>query len=175
MVDLSVKLCTLCATGRAGNEEFLHSPKRMLSYRFQILRPLLILWQLILPVSAPWLHSCVETGCTTACGLSLSEVGSHQPGETQGRHSCACCFHQAQQTSSDSSDQSSPAKKPHDCSNCAVCRAIAAPRTPVAIVVLALTSQTVCSIVKPDCANPSPGFGLPPQCRAPPVCNLRRA
>lgn len=159
------------STGRARNPEFLRSPESMFPYCFRILSPLLILWQLILPCSAPWLHNCFEDVCAEACGQSLGKVGSPQREETvKGNHSCSCRFHQADEKPSDHSDQSAPAKKPHDCSSCAVCQALAAPRTLASMVVLAFTEQTVCSIVNPDCADPLLGFGLPPQCRAPPVC-----
>ena len=156
-------------TGRARNPEFLRSPESMFPYCFRILTPLLILWQLILPISAPWLHSCEDVCCASACEQSHSSVRLQQRAEAvRVQHSCPCRFHQADQNSSHSSDEQAPSKKPHDCSSCAVCQALAAPRTLVAMVVLALVEEVVCSVVVPDCADPLLGFGLPPQCRAPP-------
>ena len=141
----------------------------MFSYCFRILTPLLILWQLILPVSAPWLHSCEDVCCASACEQSHSSVRlQHCAEAVRVQHSCPCRFHLVDQNSSHSSDEQAPSKKPHDCSSCAVCQALTAPRTLVAMVEMASTEQAVSSILVADCADPLLGFGLPPQCRAPP-------
>lgn len=138
---------------------------------FQILTPLLILWQLIIPCSAPWLHTCIEGSCAqTSCEeASGSLFLNAQVSTSQSKHSCTCSHHakNAPQTKPDSNEQ--PPSKSHDCSNCAVCQAIAAPRTLVAIVSLEASVEIMEAIVLADCSNPLLGFDLPTRCRAPPA------
>lgn len=141
---------------------------------FQILTPLLILWQLLLPCSAPWLHICIEDACAEAkCEESPGVSGRKtQASATPSGHSCSCSHHakNSPQSLPDSREQC-PARS-HDCSNCAVCQALAAPRTLVAIVSLEASVEFMEALVFADCSDPLLGFALPTRCRAPPATDL---
>ena len=156
----------------SGREfSFSRCPESMFQSCFQILTPLLILWQLILPCSAPWLHTCIEGSCAqTNCEESSGSFGLKA--QASAKHSCACAHHakNSPQSHHDSKEQS-PAKS-HDCSNCAVCQAIAAPRTLVAIVSLEASVEIMEVLVFADCSDPLLGFDLPTRCRAPPAAEL---
>jgi hypothetical protein len=173
-IDLRLTSGTIRTTGRAGSSVFSRCPESMSKSCFQILTPLLILWQLILPCSAPWLHTCIEDCCAqTKCEETSDSSGLKTPASaTHSRHSCACAHHakNSPQSNQDSNEQA-PAKS-HDCSNCAVCQAIAAPRTLVAIVSLEASVEIMEALVFADCSDPLLGFDLPTRCRAPPAANL---
>jgi hypothetical protein len=138
---------------------------------FQILTQLLILWQLILPCSAPWLHICVEGNCARAKCKEFpgSSALKSQASATHPKHSCACAHHAKNSPQSNHNSKEQPPSKAHDCSNCAVCQAIAAPRTLVAIVSLEASVEVMEALVFADCSDPLLGFGLPTRCRAPPA------
>ncbi len=159
----------------SGREfSFSRCPESMSQYCFQILTPLLILWQLLLPCSAPWLHICIKgrcarTNCEEPRGSSALKT---QTSATPSKHSCACAHHVkiASKSSQDSKEQ--PPAKPHDCSNCAVCQAIAAPRTLVAIVSLEASVEIMEALVFADGSDPLLGFELTTRCREPPAADL---
>ena len=158
------------ATGRARScIFFLLGPESMHPRRFQILSLLLISWQLLVPSGAPWLHTLIDGGCSAV----TSEKGrSEGIGEKHSHVLSACCHvhHSATGPHSHSHDSSDPTEnKPHDCSNCAICQAIAAPRIVADFVVLPVTIDRIEALSVADCADPLLGFGLPPQCRAPPA------
>ena len=145
----------------------------MFHHRFRILTSLLILWQLLLPLSAPWLHACADSCCAADHGDDASLSDSNHTGSKSaaGSRLCRCDFHRASSGPNDSkrsTDEHSPEQKQHDCSNCSICQAISAPRILVAMVEVATSEQFISSLPVPDCADPLLGFGLPPQCRAPP-------
>ena len=150
-------------TGRARScVSFLLGPESMRQYRFQILTWLLILWQLLLPTGAPWLHTVVDGSC---CASS----NSHDT-------STACCHHRHSNHAESKcggltgEDREVPHDSaPHDCSNCAICQAISTPRVLALLIELPVFSEQTGLVSVSTCADPMLGFGLPPQCRAPPV------
>ena len=146
----------------------------MSSSCFQILAPLLILWQLILPCSAPWLHTCIEEYCAAAKCDESSDASSLnvQASPTHSKHSCACSHHPKNAPQSNENSNKQPPAKSHDCSNCAVCQAIAAPRTLVAIVSLEASVEIMEALILADCSDPLLGFDLPTRCRAPPATGV---
>jgi len=134
---------------------------------FRILTPLLILWQLILPCCAKWLHG----SSVACCALTVSGDACHSAGgdaKPHSKRSCSCSRHGAELPQSDPDSQERQ-QKPHDCSNCAVCQAIAAPRTLATIVALEASGQIAEALIVADCSDPLLGFDLPTRCRAPPV------
>jgi len=141
----------------------LYGPESMLPHSTQKFAWLLILWQLLLPSGAPWLHTVVDGSCCAS-----SDVQNASP-------TCSCCHHStgshahASSEGQKSSDSKRSDEKPHDCSNCAICQAIAAPRVLVVLVELPKISEFTGVIETPECRDPRLGFGLPLQCRAPPV------
>lgn len=140
----------------------LHGPESMLLHRTQNLTWLLILWQLLLPSGAPWLHTVVDDSCCAS-----SDAQNTPP-------TCSCHHHSPAKRSTTaggqgSSDSKESDEKPHDCSKCAICQAIAAPRVLVVLVELPKVSEITGVIETPECRNPLLGFCLPLQCRAPPV------
>ncbi len=148
----------------------------MFHNRFRILTSLLILWQLLLTLSASWLHPCAVELCAAAgCGDDTSASDSNHAGSSTSVVSrlCRCELHRASSGvngSKKSTEEHSPGQKKHDCSNCAICQAIFAPRLLVAMVEVATSDQFISALPVPDCADPMLGFGLPTQCRAPPCC-----
>ena len=137
----------------------------MLPHRTQILTWLLILWQLLLPSSAPWLHSAVDESCCTAEAEQHFETAC-----CQHRHSHDAQHYHANDCISqkDKDGQSPSDSTPHDCSNCAICQAISAPRVIVALVELPTIAEQTSVVETRKCADPLLGFCLPLQCRAPP-------
>lgn len=137
---------------------------------FRIFTSLLILWQLILSCSAPWLHSCIQGCCVAAeCEKPCDSARLvARVSLTRVKQVCSCLHHakSAPKNAPESRDQR-PAKS-HDCSNCAVCQAIAAPRTLVAIVSLEASVETSEALAFTDCSDPLIGFDLATRCRAPP-------
>jgi hypothetical protein len=158
------------ATGRARScTFFLLGPESMHPRRFQILSWLLISWQLLVPSGAPWLHTLIDGGCSAeTCETGRSEGIGDQHSHVHS--ACRHAHHSATGPHSHSHGSSDPAKnKTHDCSNCAVCQAIAAPRIVCHFVVLPVTIDRIEILSIAHCADPLLGFGLPPQCRAPPA------
>jgi hypothetical protein len=156
------------STGRARSFRFLilHGPESMLPHRTQNLTWLLIVWQLLLPSGAPWLHTVVDGSCCTAEAKQHSET------------TCSCRHHSADShrhaegicgSDPDPDGQLPSDSTPHDCSNCAICQAIYAPRVLVAVVELPKIAERNGVIETPECADPLLGFCLPLQCRAPPA------
>lgn len=140
---------------------------------FQLLSWLLISWQLLLPSGAPWLHTVIEVGgCTDSCSVAKAGIAKDSE-STKTPHSHAGCSHPhhvGETSHSHSESESNPEPNaPHDCSNCAVCQAIAAPRMLAAVVVLRVEIEQIEVVSIAECADPLLGFGLPLQCRAPPV------
>ena len=173
-IDLCSTSATIKLTGRAGSSLFSRCPESMSQYCFQILTPLLILWQLLLPCSAPWLHTCIQGWCAhTNCEEpSGSSALNAQASATPSKHSCACAHHAKSSPQSNRDSKEQPPAKSHDCSNCAVCQAIAAPRTLVAIVSLEASVEVMEALVFADGSDPLLGFELPARCRAPPAADL---
>ena len=143
--------------------------------RFQILISLQVALQLLIPAIAPWLHSFIECGgvqffTSTQESDSSATCSTHRP---QPRCLAGCCHDHSPAASSASADSShqNPVDQqpPHDCAHCAICQAIAAPRILASVVELSATPEQIVPLVVPVCADPLLGFGLPPQCRAPPA------
>lgn len=139
----------------------------MLPHRTQIFTWLLVLWLLLLPSGAPWLHTVVDISCcATSKAQSTSTKCCHHHhrdgGDSDG--TAKCVVPQAE-------DHGLPLRQPapHDCSNCPVCQAIAAPRVLALVVELTVFPERTELISVIECADPLLGFGLPLQCRAPPV------
>jgi hypothetical protein len=160
------------STGRArGLRFFLNGPGSMHKHRFQNLIKLLIALQLLLPSGAPWLHTLIDGSC---CAVGAH---SHRGPSPQDAHPSWCahtgCSHSHASHSADNpcGNPAEPAgdTTPHDCSDCPVCQAMAAPRMLALVVVLPLAVELIETLPLPDCADPLLGFGLPPQCRAPPA------
>lgn len=135
----------------------------MLPHCTQKLTWLLILWQLLLPSGAPWLHSNVDGSCCAS-----ADVENTPP-------TCSCRHHSSKSHTHASADgpTSSGSKQsdeaPHDCTNCAICQAIAAPRVLAVLIELPSVVEQTSVIETPECADPLLGFCLPLQCRAPPA------
>jgi hypothetical protein len=128
----------------------------------QFLGLMLACWQLVLPSSAPWLHSLTGDSC---CESGAAE--SAQPHV----HSHANCHHHHQKPANKAGGESSGPMpgSGHDCSECALCQAISAPRILTGPIDLPILSETAPLVVVAICADPQLGFGLPLQARAPPV------
>jgi hypothetical protein len=128
----------------------------------QFLGLMLACWQLVLPSSAPWLHSLMGDSCCTA----------DAPGPAQHHnHSHGPCHHHEQKLAENAGQETpepSPVKN-HDCSECALCQAISAPRILTGPIDLPTLSETAPFVAVAICANPQLGFGLQLQARAPPV------
>lgn len=139
----------------------------MLPHRTQNLTWLLILWQLLLPSGAPWLHPVVDGSCCTSSTEQHSETTCCHHHHSSRSH----CRAPADCSDSDKSvggeSPSNPA--PHDCANCAICQAISAPRVLVGLIELPKIVEQTGVIEMPSCADPLLGFCLPLQCRAPPA------
>ena len=123
---------------------------------------MLACWQLVLPSSAPWLHSLMGDFCCTG------EVANASPPHS---HSHGTCHHHAQKPP-EKGDEGSSERLPvttHDCSECALCQAISAPRILTGPIDLPTLSETASFVVVAICADPQLGFGLPLQARAPPL------
>ena len=138
----------------------------MLTHRAQNLTWLLILWQLLLPSGAPWLHTVVDGSCCTTAVEQHSETTCchhHHLNDSHRRAANDCRSHH------DHDGQSPSDSKPHDCSSCAICQAISAPRVLAALVELPKIAEQTGVIETPECADPLLGFCLPLQCRAPPA------
>jgi hypothetical protein len=142
----------------------------MFHHRFRILTPLLILWQLLILSSAQWLHTCQLDCCAVDSGeqWAIREQVDSCNSTALGSACCRCNAHRTALGSSEDDEEQTPEQKKHDCSNCSICQAISAPRILVSVVKLATSEQFISSIEDADCADPMLGFGLPPQCRAPP-------
>ena len=126
----------------------------------QFLGLMLACWQLVLPSSAPWLHSLMEDSCCV--GGATSSVHEHSHGK---------CHHHDQKPP-EKAGHEAPEGTPvshHDCSECALCQAISAPRILTGPIELPTLSETAPLVVVAICADPQLGFGLPLQARAPPV------
>ena len=137
---------------------------------FQILSWLLIFWQLLLPSGAPWLHLLMDGSCCTdACCVDIGIISAKLPETTSHSHSVCQHAHNDGQCSHSDSQNESESETPHDCSNCAVCQALAAPRILAPVVGLPVAGESIENPVVRECAGPLLGFGLPLQCRAPPV------
>lgn len=128
----------------------------------QFLGLMLACWQLVLPSSAPWLHSLLEDSC---CVSKASQ--SAQPHV----HSHAGCRHHGRQPAEPTDNESSEPLPvtTHDCSECALCQAISAPRILTGPVDLPTLTETVTFVAVSSCVDPQLGFGLPLQARAPPA------
>jgi hypothetical protein len=166
----------MCGTGRALSWFLiLLGPESMHPRRFQILISLQVALQLLIPAIAPWLHSFIECGGVQCCTSTKEPHRSAAPLTQPAATGClaGCCHDHAHETASSStrsSDQGQPDEQtPHDCAHCAICQAIAAPRILASVVELSTAPEQIVLLVAPGCADPMLGFGLPPQCRAPPV------
>jgi hypothetical protein len=139
----------------------------MLPHRTQNFTWLLILWQLLLPVGAPWLHTVVDGSCCTTSVEQRHETTCchHHRSDGAHRHPATDCSHSHEEPDGQSPFDS----KPHDCSNCAICQAISAPRVLVVLIELSKLVEQTGVIETPLCADPLLGFCLPLQCRAPPA------
>jgi hypothetical protein len=148
----------------------LHGPESMLPHRTQNFTWLLILWQLVLPLSAPCLHTLSGDGCANTCSSreTLVQASCDISQIAHGTRHIQCGCHCGTGNFRSPSEKSSPSRAPHDCSNCSICQAIAAPRTLATIVEIATSEHIIATIASISCADPMLGFGLPPQCRAPP-------
>ena len=160
-------------TGRARScVSFLLGPESMRQYRFQILTWLLILWQLLLPTGAPWLHTVVDGSCCAdSCGAHSSTTCQHSHSGCSYSHKHAGKRHGHSHVGHDcetEENESCPEPKPHDCANCEICQAIADPRLIALLTELPAASEEADLASVPECADRLLGFGLPPQCRAPP-------
>ena len=151
----------------AAYSTFFASRENMLKHCTQFATWTLLILQLLLPSSAAWLHAIDGGSCcvkidtkqvATSCGCHHHRGGSHQ-------HRATKCIDSPAPDGSDSPDDSAP----HDCANCAICQAIAAPRVLALNIDLPVLSEQTSTIFIPECADPLLGFGLPLQCRAPPV------
>ena len=147
----------------------------MQSRRFQILISLQVALQLLIPAIAPWLHSFVECGSVHCCTSTPAHdsVSTHRE-DAARQHCTAGCWHDhsaaAHKSPATLPGESHPDHQPpHDCAQCAICQAIAAPRILTAMVEISAVPEQIVPLVVPACADPLLGFGLPPQCRAPPV------
>lgn len=158
--------------GLGAFSRHLSGPGSMPQHRFQNLIRLLALLQLLLPSGSPWLHTVFDSACCE------SKVGCASPADVSlERTSCAhshshCCDHFSPQNGGNSGHghhHSDHDSRPHNCANCAVCQAIAAPRILSPVVVLPTLPEVFEALVVASCADPLLGFGLPPQCRAPPA------
>jgi hypothetical protein len=145
----------------------LYGPESMRPHRTQILTWLLILWQLLLPSGAPWLHTVVDGSCCTPSAEQHSETTCCHRHHSHGSHSHAAANCSGSRKSCGDQSPSDPA--PHDCSNCAICHAISAPRVLTVLIELPKLVEQTGVIETPQCADPLLGFCLPLQCRAPPV------
>ncbi len=128
----------------------------------QFLGLMLACWQLVLPASAPWLHSLMGDSCC---------VGDAAVSAQPHCHSHGTCHHHEQKPTENAGDES-PERRPvtsHDCSECALCQAISAPRILTGPIDLPILSETAPFFAVAVCADPQLGFGLPLQARAPPV------
>lgn len=126
----------------------------------QFLGLMLACWQLVLPSSAPWLHSLMEGNCCVD-----DTAGSEHD------HSHGTCHHHVHKPAETAGNQT-PERSPvthHDCSECALCQAISAPRILTGPIDLPTLSETAPFFAVAVCADPQLGFGLPLQARAPPV------
>jgi hypothetical protein len=127
----------------------------------QFLGLMLACWQLVLPSSAPWLHSLMGDSCC------VSEAVGAAPRHC---HSHGTCHHHDQRPG-ERAGQKSPEQHPvtsHDCSECALCQAISAPRILTGPIDLPTLSETAPFVAVAVCDDPQLGFGLPVQARAPP-------
>ena len=147
----------------------------MQTRRFQILILLLVALQLLIPAAAPWLHSIIECGAVHSCTSTpaFDSVSTHRH-ERARPHCAAGCCHEHSAVAGKLSTTSpgghhSDQEPPHDCSQCAICQAIAAPRILTSVVEISAAPEQIVPLIVPACADPLLGFGLPPQCRAPPV------
>jgi len=140
--------------------------------RFQILSWLLISWQLLIPSAAPWLHTLTD-GSVCADGRSVvkdSKLANSCEAVSQSHSGCSHSHRTCSHSHSGSESESEHAPNaPHDCSNCAVCQAIAAPRVLTTLLTLPVAVDRIEILSIAACSDPLLGFGLPPQCRAPPV------
>lgn len=143
----------------------------MQTRRFQILISLQVALQLLIPAIAPWLHSFIECGgvqCCTSTQESHLRAGSPTP-RSASRCLAGCCHDHPDDMAGSSGQGQSDEQAPHDCAHCAICQAIAAPRILVSVVELSAAPEQIVLLVVPPCADSMLGFGLPPQCRAPPA------
>ena|GEM_PF-800942 len=169
-IDLRKILTKILRTGRAGSVLSFCCPESMSRSCFRILTLLLILWQLFLPCSAPWSHSCLGVACAhTGCGTAAESSSSAVVKDARaGTHSCRCAFHGFSETPTEGDADEKSDREPHDCSSCALCQAIAAPRILASLVSLPSCEDLIEVLRVAECADPLLGFGLPPRCRAPP-------
>ena len=167
MIDFGRTSTTIQCTVRAWILKSIRSPESMFHHRFRILTPLLILWQTLLPLCAHSLHNCPESLCAGGfCVEGTRNDGSAD--HATGTGHCGCVFRRASGDSGERSEEQRPEREKHDCSCCSICHTIAAPRTLVTIVEVARSEHLVNLISVQDCSDHLLGFGLPPQCRAPP-------
>jgi hypothetical protein len=139
----------------------------MLPHRTQNFTWLLILWQLLLPSGAPWLHTVVDGSCCTPLSEQHSETTCCHHHHSTKSHCRAIA--DVTKTGKAGDGESSSDSAPHDCSNCAICQAISAPRVLVVLIELPKIVEQTGVIETPQCADPLLGFCLPLQCRAPPA------
>lgn len=160
----------ILGTGRARSRSSHRCPESMFKSCFRNFTPLLILWQLFLGCSAPWLHTVTVGTCAASTGHKRLQntCAPESPLTKKPGRSCGCGFQHRSEKPLENSAGDGPPEKPHDCSNCQVCQAIAAPRTLVTIVEVEACEYFFLSLDVAECADPMLGFGLPPQCRAPP-------
>ena len=158
-------------TAHWSGSEFLKfnllGPESMLKHRTQNFTWLLILWQLLLPSGAPWLHTVVDGSCCATPAEQHSETTCCHHHHSDGSHGHAATNCSNSRQEHDDQPPSDPA--PHDCSNCAICQAISAPRVLVLLTELPKIAEQTGVIETPECADPLLGFCLPLQCRAPPA------
>lgn len=167
MIDFGRTSTTIHCTGRARISRSIRSPESMFHHRFRILTPLLIFWQTLLPLCAHSLHNCAESLC--ADGFCVEGTHNERSADhATGSGHCRCGFHRASADSGERSEEQQPEQEKHDCSCCSICQTIAAPRTLVTAVEVARSEHLVNLISVQDRSDPLLGFGLPPQCRAPP-------
>ena len=169
-IDLGSTFHRIIHTGRARSRSSHRCPESMFKFCFRNFTPLLILWQLILGCSAPWLHTVTVSTCAGITGEKHSHdtCDQNRPVSKKPAAPCRCRFHHGSEEPLENSADDGCPDKPHDCSNCRVCQAIAAPRTLVTIVEVEACEYFFASLDVAECADPMLGFGLPPQCRAPP-------
>ena len=166
MMDFDRTSFDLLPTGQARISKHFCSPESMFHHRFRILTPLLILWQILLPLCAYALHDCVDALCAGgSCDSARSERSENY---ASGLGCCRCRFHRGSADSEEDSEEHLPEHEKHDCSNCSICQAIAAPRILVTTLEVTRSAHLIGLISVWDRSDPMLGFRLPPQCRAPP-------
>lgn len=149
------------------DKKIFRSPESMFDHRFRTLTPLLILWQILLPLCAHHLHDCAEALC--AEGSCVDNRRSERSEDSAaGLGHCRCDFRRASADSGEGSEEQLPEQEKHDCSRCSICQTIATPRILVTALEVTRSEHSIGLISVQDWSDPMLGFGLLPQCRAPP-------